>query len=82
MNRFRLIGFSSIPFIMIVTVENANAYFDPGTGSILLQIIIAGIIGIYYKFRAKCHNLFKNIFQSFRKKRLTFDFRGRQRGGQ
>jgi hypothetical protein len=37
------------------------AYIDPGTGSMLLQVIIAGVVGIMAYFR-------KFIFGIFRKK--------------
>ena len=30
----------------------AFAYIDPGSGSLLLQMIVAGFIGLLFKFRA------------------------------
>ena len=30
---------------IVITAENAFAYLDPGTGSFMLQMLIAGILG-------------------------------------
>ena len=38
--------------LLVLWVDNAYAYFDPGSGSLLLQLLVAGIIGFIFKFRA------------------------------
>ncbi len=54
-----------ISFFLIVP-STANAYIDPGIGSLFLQGLISGIavfitsIAIYYK---KIKNFFSNIFK-------------------
>jgi len=48
-----------ITFIyLFVFIENAHAYIDPGTGSLILQLILGGIAaafaminGLFYKFK-------------------------------
>lgn len=49
----RLSDFIALPFVLIVfTASPAYAYLDPGTGSILLQGLIAGIAGVTVYFRS------------------------------
>ncbi|CAN1593644.1 hypothetical protein MCEME18_00229 [Candidatus Pelagibacterales bacterium] len=66
MINYILIFFLSIKFLFISIVPS-YAYLDPGTGGILLQIIIAAIayIGFYYRNTIK---FFKNIFSKIKKK--------------
>lgn len=55
----------------VFSASNAFAYLDPGSGSIILQLIIAGITGsiayvvFYYN---KLKNFLKNIFKKKEKK--------------
>ncbi len=32
-------------FLLLITAQNAYAYLDPGTGSYILQILIASLVG-------------------------------------
>ena len=43
------------------------AYIDPGTGSILLQYLIAGLIGGAFYFRRFIAKIFKSISNLFKK---------------
>ena len=61
--------FIKLIVIIIILIFNSNlayAYLDPGTGSIILQAVIAFIaligsyIGFYWK---KVKNFFKNFFK-------------------
>lgn len=48
--------------ILITTVETAQAYIDPGSGSLLLQMIISVIVGGLFYFR-KFLTSFLSIFK-------------------
>ncbi len=61
---------STILIINIILTTPSYAYIDPGTSTMILQMIVAGIVGIaaalkIYWFKVK--SLFKRIF-SFGKK--------------
>ena len=56
-------------FILLLTISgcymilpaDAHAYLDPGTGSILLQAVAAGVIaigGVWYAFKEKISSFF------------------------
>ena len=38
-------------FLVLVTAARARAYVDPGTGSYLLQILIAGLLGAAFALK-------------------------------
>lgn len=40
-----------VAFLAIASVQPASAYVDPGTGSMLVQMAIAGIAGAMFYFR-------------------------------
>jgi hypothetical protein len=42
---------ASAAVLILGTAGNAQAYIDPGTGSMLLQVIGAGIAGAIFYFR-------------------------------
>lgn len=45
----------SVPIVILVmlaSIKDAHAYFDPGTGSIILQAVIAGIAAASIGLRA------------------------------
>ena len=61
-------------YILIFTIfpSTAFAYLDPGIGSIILQLLVAGIISISVavtNIRIKISNFFKSIFFFFKKKK-------------
>ena len=47
--------------------SDANAYIDPGTGSVIIQMIVAGIAGAF-TFIAFYYRKFINFLKSFFKK--------------
>jgi hypothetical protein len=50
---------------LILTVENAYAYLDLGTGQYLLQMIVAGFLATIFTLRmywGKFTSLIKNLF--------------------
>jgi len=53
--------------VCLVFIEEAYAYLDPGTGSYILQLIIAGLLGGLFAlkmFWSKVKNFFVNLFSS------------------
>jgi hypothetical protein len=51
--------------VYLVFIEEAYAYLDPGTGSYILQLIIAGLLGGLFAlkmFWSKVKNFFVNVF--------------------
>ena len=58
---FGYVAATSMFFIYAMT-DNAYAYLDPGTGSILLQGLIGGVAGGLVVIRLYWHK-FKNVFK-------------------
>ncbi len=51
--------------------QTAHAYMDPGTGSYIFQIVIAGILGGFFvvrRGRAKIVDFYSRIFRAGKKK--------------
>ena len=72
MTNFRLISLTFIYFLFSTT--NANAYIDPGTGSIILQAILAFIAGAVATISLWWGNLkmfLKKLFKSDKKENET-----------
>jgi len=42
-----------------MTFEHCLAYLDPGAGSILIQLLAAGLVGITVSFRRSVFGLFR-----------------------
>jgi hypothetical protein len=61
--RERAVFFITIFGLLFMAIPNAYAYLDPGTGSMLVQIIIAGSIGALFALKA----FWKRIMAFFRK---------------
>ena len=40
-----------VMLMVFIAPQKAEAYLDPGTGSMILQMIIAGIVGVGCTFR-------------------------------
>ena len=64
-NKFIIIKFTIIIYLLFA--NNANAYLDPGSASLVLQGILAGIVGgiatlgIYWsRFKQFLKNIFTN----------------------
>ncbi len=54
--------FYLIIYLYFFFTSNAYAYLDPGTGSVILSAIVAGIVAIksyWYLILSKIKNLFK-----------------------
>lgn len=53
-------------YMLIVFTSNAEAYLDPGTGSYVLQLVIAGIVSCFFAIKLswrKIVEFFSNIFK-------------------
>ncbi|MBI2315075.1 hypothetical protein HYU93_03410 [Candidatus Daviesbacteria bacterium] len=57
-------------FLMLIFPQNAYAYLDPGTGSYLFQILMAGLLGSLFFIKSIIRKL-KNLFYRFFQKRNT-----------
>ncbi|OGS22906.1 MAG: hypothetical protein A2252_07455 [Elusimicrobia bacterium RIFOXYA2_FULL_39_19] len=49
--------------VMVVFVSNAYAYIDPGSTSVILQVIFAFVIGGLLAFKNYIKNIFGQIFK-------------------
>ncbi len=56
---------ASATVLLLLQSVNAHAYIDPGTGSYMLQLIMAGVVGLvvtvkmyYHRIRATISRLF------------------------
>jgi len=53
-------------FIMFIGTQNAFAYLDPGTGSYIIQVIIALVVGAAFSIKMFWKRIvifFKNTFK-------------------
>ena len=41
-----------VAVLTLAVMSDAHAYIDPGSGSLLLQMLVAGVIGAVFKFRS------------------------------
>jgi hypothetical protein len=54
-----------LSFVIFLTVVDAHAYIDAGTGSYIVQILIAGFLAAAYVLKMywiKLIGLFRNLF--------------------
>lgn len=58
--------------VVVVSSRNAYGYIDPGTGSFIIQIVIAGLVGSLF---------FLKIFWGHVKRFLSMIFTGHRRSG-
>ena len=56
-----------IIYIVIFTPQPAYGYIDPGSFAILLQVLLAGIIGVLVTFRNYIVSIFKTLFKKGKK---------------
>ena len=53
----KLVQFLSILFVGLCYSQSTAAYLDPGTGSLILQMLIAGIIGAMFTIKLYWYRL-------------------------
>ncbi|HVN79107.1 MAG TPA: hypothetical protein VMW38_08920 [Terriglobia bacterium] len=49
--RLRIFDVFVLVLVVLCLSKEAHAYVDPGTGSYLLQILVAGFLGLLYALR-------------------------------
>jgi len=49
--------FCAVLLINIASTGTALAYVDPGSGSLIIQMLIAGVVGALFYFRKAFHSL-------------------------
>ena len=54
--------------LLVAAVQDAHAYLDPGTGSLLIQVLIAGFLGASFYVAMSWKKLKKFIGSRFGKK--------------
>jgi hypothetical protein len=52
--------------ILALLPLSAHAYFDPGSGVVILQVLIAGGLGLLFRFRTYIMNIWKAILRLLR----------------
>ncbi len=50
--------------VLLVTVVPVFAYIDPGTGSMFMQVIIGGVLGVFFLLKLR----WKQIISFFNRK--------------
>lgn len=50
------IGFG-VALILVLLPDRAQAYVDPGTGSYILQIVLAGLLGALFALKTFWHRM-------------------------
>jgi len=59
----------SVPLLPLVS-QNIHAYIDPGTGSLIIQLLIASFVGALFLIKiywGKVKAFFNNLFSKARK---------------
>ena len=56
-----------LPEILGVVLLKPSAYLDPGSGSFILQMLIAGVLGIGLAFRSYWWRLYNKLRNGFAK---------------
>jgi len=64
-NEMKLVRLLTILFVCLCYPQSAIAYLDPGTGSLILQMLIAGIIGAMYTIKLYWYRLKTLVAQIF-----------------
>ncbi|MBX7147979.1 hypothetical protein K1X76_02740 [bacterium] len=45
--------------ILLAPIQNAHAYLDPGTGSMIVQVVVGGFLAALYTVKAYWHKIKK-----------------------
>ena len=66
---FIVILLSSLPTSLLSTLYRPQAYLDPGSGSYIVQLVLASLMGALFVlgvYRKKVTDFFKNLFSKNR----------------
>jgi len=69
-HRFEFIGFALLVAALPTT---AHAYLDPGTGSMALQVIVAGVLGALFTFKSYVRAIVSSVGRLFGKQQTRSD---------
>ena len=58
---------------IVASPSPAYAYLDPGTGSMVLQVIVAGILGAAFTFKTYIRAIFGPVLALFKRSRSESD---------
>ena len=53
--------------ILVATPNTSHAYFDPGSGVVMLQVLIATGLGVLFRFRGWINYLWRKIVELIRR---------------
>jgi len=67
------IQFSTILFVGLCYSQTATAYLDPGTGSLILQMLIAGIVAAMFTIKLYWYRLKAFVARIFGNHKVTED---------
>jgi hypothetical protein len=57
-----------VPLLIFTFIPaTAYAYFDPGSGAVLLQVMIAAVLGIFFRIRGWLSSLLRKLTNMFRR---------------
>jgi len=60
--------FFALLCVLLLTSKNAYAYIDPGSGSYMLQLLIAGLVGLSFTIKSFWKNIRMYFSARFGKK--------------
>lgn len=69
-HRFELLGFA---LLVAALPSTAHAYLDPGTGSMVLQVIVAGVLGALFTFKSYVRAIVSSVGRLFGKQQTRSD---------
>lgn len=65
--------FIYICFFYVLSIDSSFAYIDPGTGSIILQVIV-GFVAAFFAYTTLFWRKFKSLLTKlFKKKKIQID---------
>ncbi len=67
--------FEAVSFALLVVAmpRAAHAYLDPGTGSMVLQVVVAGVLGALFTFKSYIRAIVSSIGRFFGKQQTRSD---------
>ena len=68
--RFELL---TLALLVAAMPGTAHAYLDPGTGSMVLQVIVAGVLGALFTFKSYLRAIVSSVGRLFGKQQTRSD---------
>lgn len=54
-----------LPPLVVITAQSASAYIDPGTGSYVLQVVVASVLAAAFVIKSTWHSLKRAVTRLF-----------------